>query len=99
MDRVNRGMASAVGTLLYHLSAVYGRALRGLHATTRRMWVSGLGVFLLVLMVIAGTVSILTPPAQEDRSAAPLFFFSTATPTPAITATPTSTQAPDGSRR
>lgn len=97
MDRVNRGMASAVGTSLYHLSAIYGRALRRLHATTRRIWVSGLGVFLLVLMVIAGTVSILTPPAREDRSAAPIF--STATPTPTITATPTSAQAPGGSRR
>jgi len=97
MDRVNRGMAGAVGTPLSHLSAIYGKAFRRLHATTRCMWVSGLGVFLLVLVVIAGTVSILVLPSQEDRSAAPIL--STATPTPAITATPTAAQVPASARR
>lgn len=98
MDRVNRGMANAVGTLLYHLSAMYRRALRRLHATAQRIWASGLGVFLLVLLVIAGSVSILVPPpAQPDHSATPIL--STATPTPVATATPTAARIPASAKR
>ncbi len=98
MDRTNSDTAHAVARPLSgaRLRMAWQRALARLRVMARRVWTSGMGIFLLVLLVIAGSVSILVPPTQEDRSTTPIL---SATPTPVSTATPTAARMPASSRR